>query len=345
MVYLEGRRGFALRLVEREKPEPGPGEALVRVLGCGVCGTDLHFLKNSEDWTPLGHEISGEVAALGYGVKSVSVGDRVAVEDVTACGCCEACHNGDPGRCTGMVTLSGQAGMGEYLCVSERLLVPCAGLSAMEACFVEPLTVCVNAVLAAQVPPCGTLAVWGLGPLGLMSIRVAKRFGAGRVLAVASRRDSERNRVRAKLARELGADEVLYSTDADFAETLRAARQGRVDAVLVTSPPVTLPQAVETADYGSRIVPIGIDLGDHACVTIDVDRLILNKMSIVPVLSEPEVHFPLSVRLIRSGAIPVERLLTHRIALTDTERFHRIFAEDPGVIKAVVIPGGGEVDA
>ena len=80
MKYLMGRRGFALKVMEKAVPEPGPGQALVRVFGCGVCGTDLHFLRVCDDWTALGHEISGEVAAVGSGVRAVAVGDRVVVE-------------------------------------------------------------------------------------------------------------------------------------------------------------------------------------------------------------------------------------------------------------------------
>lgn len=342
MEYLVGRKNFELKVERRETPEPAEDEVLVRVLGCGVCGTDLHFLRGSEDWTPLGHEISGRVEACGSRVRGILPGAQVTVEDVAACGRCEACQNGDIGRCTSMITLNGQAGMSDFLCVPERLVVLCDGLDPLDACFVEPLTVCVNAVMAAQVPPRGTLVVWGLGPLGLMSIRVAKLFGAGRVLAVASKRGTERSRFREALALEMGADEVLFSSDADFSARLNAAKHGRADSVLVTSPPVTLPQAVASADYGTRIVPIGIDLGGHAVVPLDVDQLILNKKSIVPMLSEPEVHFPLSVKLLRSGSIPTDRLLTHRIPLRDTERFRRIFAEDPRVVKAVVVPEGAE---
>ncbi len=337
MKYLMGRRGFALKVMEKAVPEPGPGQALVRVFGCGVCGTDLHFLRVCDDWTALGHEISGEVAAVGSGVRAVAVGDRVVVEDVGACGRCAACQNGKPELCTDMLTLDGQSGMGEYLVVPESMLVQCGGLKPLEACFVEPLTVCVHAVQATQLPPCGTLAVWGLGPLGLMSICAARCFGAGRIVAVASKRGTARNLHRSQLAMELGADAVLYSDDSDFKAQLDALG-GRIDAALVTSPPATLPAAVETVSYGGRVVPIGIDLGGGSRVTLDVDHLILQKKTIAPVLSEPALQFPLSVELLRRGVVPVDRLLTHQVRLTDTEGLQRIFREDPTVIKVIVTP-------
>lgn len=337
MRYLMGRRGFQLALLERPMPQPGPGEVLVRVLGCGVCGTDLHFLRVSEDWTALGHEISGEVAAVGEGVRAVSAGDRVVVEDVGACGRCAACQNGRPDLCTAMTTLEGQSGMAEYLTAPEQMLVRCDGLSALEATFVEPLTVSVHAVQTAQLPPCGTLAVWGLGPLGLMCIRAARYFGAGTIVAVGSRRGTARAEHRARLAREMGADAVVYSQEADLPGQI-AAIAPRLDAAVVTSPAGTVPQAVETVSYGGRVVPICVDLGGGSRVTLEMDHLVLQKKAIVPMLSEPALQFPLSVELLRRGVIPVDRLLTHKVPLSDPNELRRIFREDPTVIKAVVIP-------
>ena len=344
MKYLVGRRENQLQIRNKEIPVPAEGEVLVKVFGCGVCGTDLHFLRVNEDWTPLGHEISGEIVAVGAGVHSVQIGDRVVVEDVGACGCCPACQNGKPGLCTAMKTLNEQSGMGEYLVVPATMVVSCAGLGAMEACLVEPLTVCVHAVQATKLPVCGTLAVWGIGPLGLMSIRVAKYLGAGKVIAVASRRDSARNAHRASVAKALGADEVLYSNDADFREQFAAQAQ-RIDAALVTSPPKTLPLAVETVSYGGRVVPIGIDLGGNSVVSLDVDELVLQKKSIIPMLSEPAVQFPLSVELLRHGVIPTEQILTHVVPISETEKLLQILQKDPTAIKVIVVPDGWEEEA
>lgn len=95
---------------------------------------------------------------------------------------------------------------------------------------------------------------------------------------------------------------------------------------------------METVSYGGRVVPIGIDLGGGSRVTLDVDHLILQKKTIAPVLSEPALQFPLSVELLRRGVVPVDRLLTHQVRLTDTEGLQRIFREDPTVIKVIVTP-------
>lgn len=335
MKYLVGKKGFQIEVRQKEIPTPGPGQVLVKVYGCGVCGTDLHFLRQCEDWTALGHEISGVVEAVGDNVRAAAVGDHVVVEDVGACGCCSACQNGRPDLCTDMQSLEGQSGMGEYLVVPERMLVHCDGLGRMEACFVEPLTVCLHAFQTTALPPLGTIAVWGLGPLGLMSIRVARHFGAGRIIAVASRRGSGRNIHREKLAMEMGADVVMYSEDPDFAEQM-AARFDRIDAALVTSPPKTLPLALETVSYGGRVVPIGINLGNQSKVTVDVDHMIFNKKAIVPALSEPALQFPRSVELLRKGVIPTNKLLSHTVPMTQTDTIREIFQKDPTVIKVIL---------
>lgn len=337
MKYLVGKKDFQIEVREKEIPVPGPGQVLVKVFGCGVCGTDLHFMRQCEDWTAMGHEISGEVVAVGEFVRAAAVGDHVVVEDVGGCGCCPACQNGRPDLCTDMQSLDGQSGMGEYLVVPERMLVHCDGLDRMEACFVEPLTVCLHAFQTTALPPLGTIAVWGLGPLGLMSIRLARHFGAGRIIAVASRRGTGRNQHREQLALEMGADVVMYSGDDDFVEQM-AQKFDRVDAALVTSPPKTLPLALETVSYGGRVVPIGINLGGESKVTVDVDHMIFNKKAIVPALSEPALQFPRSVELLRKGVIPTEKLLSHIVPMEQTDKIREIFKNDPTVIKVILTP-------
>ena len=91
---LYGKRGFAIELRDRPPVALGANMVRIRVRACGVCGTDLHFLRDMDDWTPLGHEISAEVAQVGPGVTRVRVGDSVVCEDVTQCGACEFCKTG-----------------------------------------------------------------------------------------------------------------------------------------------------------------------------------------------------------------------------------------------------------
>jgi threonine dehydrogenase-like Zn-dependent dehydrogenase len=118
---LYGRKYLEIEEREVEVRSPGHEEVIVRVLACGICGTDLNFVRQ---WTgpamALGHELAGEVVEVGAGVRTVSVGDQVIVEDCTLCGTCPACKGGRPDLCRTMFGLEGQSGMGQYLCPAQQ---------------------------------------------------------------------------------------------------------------------------------------------------------------------------------------------------------------------------------
>ncbi|MDR3552948.1 MAG: zinc-binding dehydrogenase, partial [Clostridia bacterium] len=166
---------------------------------------------------------------------------------------------------------------------------------------------------------------------------LARHYGAGRVICIGSRPGTVRNARREAAAREMGADAVLYSADPEYKHTIADLTAGRVDAVIVTSPPQTLPAALEVAGYGAPVVTIGVDMGDRSCVTLDVDRLIFNKNSIIPVFAEPARMFPLSLKLIRNKVIDTDKLITHRFPIASPSALKDLFANDLGVIKAVMV--------
>lgn len=333
MKYLQGRKEFDLILREREIPVPVHNQVLVRVLACGICGTDLHFLRKKEKYTPLGHEISALVTAVGESATKVSAGEMVVVEDLSACGVCTSCKNGESHLCRNMTGLEGQSGMGEYLLVHENNLVPCQGLTAEQATFVEPSAVALTACLAAEIRDDSGLVIWGMGPIALLCVAIGKYFHAKEIVCVGGRKGTRRNQRREEAALALGADRVCYFGE----ESLREKLPKETRSVIVTSPPATLSQAVLTAGYGGIIVPLGVAIDGDAKAEIDVDDLIFHKKKIVSVLAEPARYFPRCMELIRTGVIPTEKLLTHRISLTDPERFRQVFTKDEETIKAIIV--------
>ncbi|MEN6313387.1 MAG: alcohol dehydrogenase catalytic domain-containing protein [Clostridiaceae bacterium] len=336
--YLLGRKNFDVMIGERAIPEPANNQVLVRVLACGVCGTDIHILKNFTEYTPLGHEISAIAVKTGASVTKVHAGDQVIVEDVTYCGTCENCKNGRIDLCRNMYTLQDQSGMGEYLLVHENMLVPANGIDPVAACLTEPLTISVTTYLAAHLPPEGNLVIFGIGVLGIMCAALARHYGAGKVVCVGSNPGSARNARRETAAMEMGADAVFYTSDPDFKRKISELTNKRADAVIVTSPPKTIPMAMEVAGYGTPIVTIGLDMGAQSSVQLDIDRLIFNKNSIIPVFGEPERRFPLSLKLLRNKIIDADKLITDRFSInTAASSLKNIFSEDKGVIKAVLV--------
>lgn len=336
MYSLRARKYFDLKLVESEIKKPSINEVVVRILACGICGTDVHFMKRAEDYTPVGHEIAAEVVEAGPGVESFKPGDTVIVEDVTYCGVCRDCKNGDIHLCKNAHTLEGQSGIGQYLVVHKSMLVPYTGMDPQTACLTEPLVVALNTYFAANVSPNGNLAVFGMGALGLMCVRLAKHFGASKVVCVGSRRGTVRNEAREKAAYALGADKVLYSDGETEKEVMDAFGGRKADAVIVTSPPSTVQGAMSTGKYGANIVVIGLDLGGGSKAEIDIDQLIMNKHTIVPIFSEPARLFPLSIDLLKSGVIDPGLIVTHTIGLFETDKIRSLFTGDEPVIKAVV---------
>lgn len=337
---LFGRKSMALQVRETELAPPRFDEAVVKVRACGVCGTDLNFLKQWEgEAMPLGHEIAGEVVEVGEGVTGVKPGDSVVVEDCTLCGVCPQCKNGRPDLCRNLFGLDGQSGMGQYLRVRQNSLVKYAGLDAVTACLTEPLTVCLNAVLAAEIPFRGSVAVLGCGPLGLMTAQVARLQGAAFVAMTELDTSSPLGRARAGLARKLGADLVVDASRDDVGQAVRAHCPDGVDRVIVSAPPRSIPDALKIVRYGGLIAFFGLHFGGLNTVEVDINHLIFNKITLRPVFGEPALNFGRSIELLKAGLIPTGDLITHTFGLRDARRVLQAMADgtEP-VIKAVMLP-------
>ena len=123
MRSLWGKAPFQFELRDVPAPEPGPGEVVVKVSACGICGTDLHFLRHNPAWTPLGHEVVGTVASVGPDVTRWQGGEAVIVENHTACGVCEPCKNGRALYCQNLTSyMDDRAGFADYLRVRADMV-------------------------------------------------------------------------------------------------------------------------------------------------------------------------------------------------------------------------------
>lgn len=206
--------GSGLRIATLPDPTPGPGELLLRVRRAGVCGTDLHLLGDPPAVPPgavLGHELAGEVAALGPGVAGWRVGERVAALPYIACGACPACAAGDEMGCAGLRMLGAgdlPGAFAEYVRVGARhaLRLP-DGVDFDGGALVEPLAVGLHALRAAAVRPGEHVLVLGGGAIGLAAAAWARDGGAGEVIVV------DRLPHRRALAPAFGASIVVDAGD------------------------------------------------------------------------------------------------------------------------------------
>jgi 2-desacetyl-2-hydroxyethyl bacteriochlorophyllide A dehydrogenase len=217
-----------VRVEELADPEPGPGEALVRVRTAGICGGDLHEYRADRQLyatpyprPPQGHELAGDVVTVGQGVDRVAPGDRVAVQPMIGCGSCGACRNGQLALCPDLehVGVARSGGFAE-LCVTpaENLFALPAEVSYEEGALLDCTAVAVHAIHRVPIPAGARVTVLGTGAIGLAVAQVARTAGAGHVSVVGVRPEP------LALARKLGADETI---------NLSAGRKPRPDAEVV----------------------------------------------------------------------------------------------------------------
>ena len=335
MKGLFGRRGYQVELRSLQAPELMPHMVRIRVLACGLCGTDLHFLRDMEDWTPLGHEISAEVVEVGTEVRRVKVGDRVICEDVSMCGACAACKSGQPNLCRNGYTLEGQPGMSDEMVVHENMLNVFDGIEPVTASMVEPLAVAIRGVDALALRPFASVAIFGMGAIGLFSAAYARSIGAGRIAMIARDPHSKRNEAAAAAAKDLGADEIYYSTDPEYIS--KAVEKGAFDAAIVAAPPSLCADALKLVGYGGKVLAMGVTFGAGACANLDINEMVFNKKQLLTSIAEPALNFPLSIEMIRSGRIDASRVITHTLPLDQAEAIRTLYAGDAPAIKTVLL--------
>lgn len=270
-----------LTVQERPTPEPGPGEVLVKIEASGLCHTDIHAARG--DWpvrpvppfTP-GHEGVGRIEALGTGVTSRSIGDRVAIAWLGyACGTCRACVSGWETLCEHQQNTgySVDGTLAEYVVAPADFAVPVPdGISSLDA---APLTCAgvttYKAIKVSGVKPAETLAVFGIGGLGHLAVQYARIMGAF-VIAV----DIEDDKL--ALARDLGADHTINALREDPGEAIQ--KLGGADvAIALSASSASFDQAFTSLRRGGRVVCVGLPA--DGVMTVPIFDLVLGGKSVI----------------------------------------------------------------
>jgi len=358
--YAESR---PLEIVELELAPPGPGEVLVRVHAAGLCHSDLSVIDGSRPRVMpmvLGHEAAGEVVEAGAGVDDLRPGDHVVMAFVPSCGACPSCLAGRAALCEPGAAANTA---GSLLSGGRRWSAPDGGelhhhlgvsafadhvvVSAHSAVRVDPdlpfeiaalfgcavLTGVGAALHSAQIRPGDSVAVFGLGGVGLAALLGAVVAGATTIVGV--------DVVEAKLAhaRELGATRTVLGGP-DAAESVREATGGGADHVIETAgSAAVLAQAYAATRRGGTTVTVGLPHPEQM-LSIPAVSLVAEEKTLRGSYlgsSVPARDIPRFVALHRAGRLPVERLLTHRIALDEiNEGFDRL-ARGDAVRQAVML--------
>jgi 2-desacetyl-2-hydroxyethyl bacteriochlorophyllide A dehydrogenase len=309
-----------LRVEAVPEPDLASDDVLVRVAAIGLCGTDYRIWSGDRPVRyprVMGHEIVGRAVATGPAADQVTAGQRIAVEPNYSCRVCLLCREGNRNLCLGRVAIGidVDGGFAEMVKVPARCCWP-APDSVEDARLVlaEPLAVVVRAVARARpaTGECG--AVLGLGSLGLLALQVLKARGL-RVLAVG------RTDRRLDLARTLGADAVATTAGREHGRTARAfsGREG-VDVVIETAGTAeAVEHAVDLARPGGRVVLTGLP---HEPSSLSFFPVVRREITLTGSMIYQD-EFPEAIRLLVTGAVRPEPLLTHRFPLDEIdEAFH-----------------------
>lgn len=328
-----------IRLEEMPKPEIGKGELLVKVLASGICGSDvLEWYRMKKAPLVLGHEIAGEIAAMGEGVKDYKAGDRVFVSHHIPCNTCHYCLSGHHTACETLHTTNYfPGGFSEYikvppLNVDRGVFILPGEVSFEEGAFVEPLACVIHGQRIAELKPGQSVFIIGSGVSGLLHLLAAKALGAGRIIM------TDINEYRLNAAKQFGADAVIDAGE-DIPGRLRRSNKNRLaDLVIVSAGALkAFSQALESVDRGGTVLCFATT-EPGVSLPVPINTFWRNEIKIMPSYGNSPSDAAAAIELIRSRSIPVRKLITHRLSLEETGLGFRLVAEAKECIKVIVEP-------
>jgi len=324
-----------IRIEEQPLCPPGPGEMIVKVISCGICGSDVvEWYRLPRAPLVQGHEIGAVVVETGAAVEKFKTGDRVFIAPKVPCLQCRYCRNGHFPQCTGVKErLPG--GFAEYIPVSGLLLEQGAyllpdSISFDQSTFIEPLACVVRSQAVAGLHGGESVLVLGCGMAGLLQIQLAKRRGC-RVVAT----DIDPGKL--KRAASLGADLTIPAAE-DVPERMREFLQGKADAVFIcTSALPAVVQAWSAVDKGGAVVFFAVP-GPEKPVTIPINTFWTQEVRVLTsyYCGPPDIEE--SIRLLAAHTIEVDSLITHRLPLSETAKGFQLVLEGRAALKVIIHP-------
>ena len=336
-----------LRIEERPVPEIGPGEALLKVLSTGICGTDLRIWHGSHrKYSPgtiriPGHEVVGDIVNLGTEVSGIETGQRVFIAPNMGCGHCPQCISGNNNLCANYsapgITIDGS--FAEYMhipsaAILQGNLIPISKeIDPAAAALIEPFACVLRGQEALHIQPGESVLVVGAGPIGMMHVMLAQLRGSGVVIV------SELIPERAAQAREFGADLVVNPNEQDLAAVIDELTNGvGVDVVIVAAPaPRAQEMAVELAAIGGRINLFGGLPKDHPTIQLDSNLVHYKELVITGTTACSTQDCHRAAVIVNSGRIDLSRLIGVRFPLGEAIQALSV-AESGMALKVVLEP-------
>lgn len=325
----------------------GPGDVIIKVMACGICGTDLRILKNGHHrLTPgstkiLGHEFSGEVYMVSEGNNWLNIGMRVTVAPNIGCGYCIDCIQGNTNLCSNCVSFGVvlDGGFAEYVWIpavavqqGNVIEIP-DGLSYAEAAFNEPLSCAYHGYMACHPLPHDNVLIVGSGPIGLCHLQLAKFLGANNVI-MTDNHDS-----RLATAREMGADFALNPSTINLKEAVTEITKGRgVDiAIIAAASAQAQKQALELCGNHGRVNFFGGLPKDNSIIQLDANLVHYKELYITGTTGQAIHQFRTTLSMMEAGHIKIEKLVTGKFALNQAVEAIE-FANSKQGLKTMIFP-------
>jgi 2-desacetyl-2-hydroxyethyl bacteriochlorophyllide A dehydrogenase len=314
-------------VVDRPVPDPGREEVLIKVMACGVCGTDIHIFRGEyfgEYPVIPGHEFAGVVEDTGAAVTRFRRGDRVAVEPNIACNNCESCLNNRQNFCLNWeaVGVTRPGGMAEYVLAPESNTFDVGDIPFEAAAFMEPLSCILHGFSKIRVEPGDRVALLGAGPIGLLMLQVAHHLGAVEVTVV------DRNEERLRAAGGLKA----HAVETDLSRLENDVYDVVIDA---TGAIPVMARTVDLARPGGTVLLFGVPPRGRS---MELEPFTIFRKGLTLVSSYTSVRNSYqAIDLLRSGAVEAAPLVSHRLPLDQFRDGVETIESGTGKVKKVMM--------
>lgn len=336
------------KLVLKDRPKPElkkDTDALIKVTGVGICGTDLHILQvppahPAKLNITLGHEFTGEIVEVGSRVPDFAPGDAVLIDPHPGCGLCEACKNGNPDNCISLIAASGEPGhpatigifsdgaMTSYAIVPREALYKVSPqVPAHLRALAEPLACVLNATNKLKVQPGDNVLVLGAGPIGLLFTAVLKANGASKVIV------SEISEYRREAAKACGATLVVDPRAEDLEAVVKRETGGGPNVVVEAVGPL-LPQAIELVGHRGTVLQFGHD--ETVEPVIPVGMMLKKEVQILGAYIG-RYSFNRAAKVLESGQLPLDKIVSHRLPLSKVHEGIELLRQGKG-LKIILEP-------
>ncbi|MFH1761140.1 MAG: alcohol dehydrogenase catalytic domain-containing protein [bacterium] len=332
-----------VRVQELPVPKLGDKDILVKVMACGICGSDImEWYRIKRAPLVLGHELSGEVVEIGRQIGKFKKGERVFSTHHVPCNACHYCLNGSETACKTFQTVNNHdpGGFSQYLRITGRSLdtgtfIMPEGMTYEQGSFIEPLGTAVRGLRTAQLKPGESLLVLGSGIAGLLIIKLARALGAGKIIA------SDISDYRMRAAERFGADHVINAKE-NIPEFVRQINMGRLaDKVMICTGALSAcKQGMESVDGGGIIILFAVPKPGEK-ISIDFNPFWRNDVSIKTCYGAAPIDNTRAMEMISLGNVIVDDMITHRYGIDEIARGFATASQGENSLKVIINPNMG----